>query len=44
MKSKVVSQILERGQEQKEINDLIRKNMVGSKKQDSSFICFLTKI
>ncbi|MFL0498812.1 MobP2 family relaxase [Priestia megaterium] len=37
MKSKVVSQILERGQEQKEINDLIRKNMVGSKKQDSSF-------
>ena len=32
MKSKVVSQILERGQEQKEINDLIRKNMVGSKK------------
>ncbi|SDE12804.1 hypothetical protein SAMN04487777_10755 [Priestia aryabhattai B8W22] len=37
MKSRVVSQILERGQEQKEINDLIRKNMVGSKKQDSSF-------
>jgi len=37
MKSKVVSQILERGQEQKEINDLIRKNMVGSKKQDSTF-------
>ncbi|MEH7320800.1 MobP2 family relaxase [Priestia megaterium] len=37
IKSRVVSQILERGQEQKEINDLIRKNMVGSKKQDSSF-------
>lgn len=36
MKSKVVNNILDRSQEQKKINDLIRKNMVESKKNDSS--------
>ncbi|PEZ51292.1 hypothetical protein CN367_01160 [Priestia megaterium] len=37
MKSKVVNQMMDRGDSQKKINDLIRKHMVGSKKQDSSF-------
>ncbi|MCE4093220.1 MobP2 family relaxase [Priestia aryabhattai] len=36
MKSKVVNQILERGDHQKEINELIRTHMVDKKKQDSS--------
>ncbi|AJI25661.1 hypothetical protein H8R29_28700 (plasmid) [Priestia megaterium] len=36
MKSKVVNQILERGDHQKEINELIRTHMVDRKKQDSS--------
>lgn len=37
MKSKVVSHILNRGKEQKAINDLIRSNMVGRKKSESMF-------
>ena len=36
MKSKVVNQILNRGEQQQKINELIRKDMVGKKKQDSS--------
>jgi hypothetical protein len=36
MKSKVVNQILERGDHQKEINELIRTHIVDRKKQDSS--------
>jgi hypothetical protein len=36
MKSKVVNQILERGDHQKEINELIRAHIVDRKKQDSS--------
>jgi MobL relaxases len=36
MKSKVVNQILGRGDHQKEINELIRTHMVDRKKQDSS--------
>ncbi|MGG4385273.1 MobP2 family relaxase [Priestia megaterium] len=36
MKSTVVNQILNRGEQQQKINDLIRKDMVGKKKQDSS--------
>ncbi|HDR7761564.1 TPA: hypothetical protein QCY16_005251 [Bacillus cereus] len=37
MKGKVVNNLLDRNQEQKQINDLIRNNMVGSKKEDSVF-------
>ena len=37
MKGKVVNNLLDRKQEQKQINDLIRNNMVGSKKEDSVF-------
>ncbi|MGG3801194.1 MobP2 family relaxase [Metabacillus fastidiosus] len=37
MKSKVVNNIIDRGPEQKRINDLIRKNMVDKKKEDSIF-------
>ncbi|WP_033799789.1 MobP2 family relaxase, partial [Bacillus pseudomycoides] len=37
MKGKVVQNIMDRGQEQKQINDLIRKNMVAKKKEDSTF-------
>lgn len=37
MKGKVVNNLLDRKQEQKQINDLIRKNLVGSKKEDSVF-------
>ncbi|MDC2867797.1 MobP2 family relaxase [Bacillus sp. BP-3] len=36
MKGKVVQNLLDRGQEQKQINDLIRKNMVSKKKEDST--------
>ncbi|MBW0933956.1 MobP2 family relaxase [Priestia megaterium] len=36
MKSTVVNQILNRGEQQQKINELIRKDMVGKKKQDSS--------
>ncbi|MGI8382504.1 MobP2 family relaxase [Priestia megaterium] len=36
MKSTVVNQILNRGEQQQKINELIRKDMVGEKKQDSS--------
>jgi hypothetical protein len=36
MKSTVVNQILNRGEEHQKINELIRKDMVGKKKQDSS--------
>jgi len=36
MKSKVVNQILDRGQNQQKINELIRKEMVEKKKKDSS--------
>ena len=36
MKSKVVNNIMDRSQEQKKINDLIRKRMVNSKKDDST--------
>ncbi|KOP70859.1 hypothetical protein AMS61_26470 [Bacillus sp. FJAT-21351] len=36
MKSKVVNQILNRGEQQQKINELIRNDMVGKKKQDSS--------
>ncbi|MEH7035623.1 MobP2 family relaxase [Priestia megaterium] len=36
MKSTVVNQILNRGEQHQKINDLIRKDMVGKKKQDSS--------
>ncbi|PFX72327.1 hypothetical protein COL38_31625, partial [Bacillus toyonensis] len=35
MKGKVVNNLLDRKQEQKQINDLIRNNMVGRKKEDS---------
>lgn len=35
MKAKVAQNIMDRGQEQKQINDLIRKNMVDKKKDDS---------
>jgi MobL relaxases len=37
MKSQVVNQMMDRGDSQKKINDLIRKHMVGSKQKDSSF-------
>ncbi|MFS8602522.1 MULTISPECIES: MobP2 family relaxase [Priestia] len=37
MKSTVVNQIMDRGENQNRINHLIRKEMVGQKKQDSSF-------
>ncbi len=37
MRGKVVNNLLDRKQEQKQINDLIRKNIVGSKKEDSVF-------
>lgn len=37
MKGKVVNNLLDRKQEQKQINDLIRNNMVGKKKEDSVF-------
>lgn len=37
MRGKVVNNLLDRKQEQKQINDLIRSNMVGSKKEDSTF-------
>ncbi|MFS0604953.1 MobP2 family relaxase [Peribacillus frigoritolerans] len=37
MKSKVVNNIMDRSQEQKKINDLIRNRMVNSKKSDSTF-------
>lgn len=37
MKGKVVNNLLDRKQEQKQINDLIRNNMVGRKKEDSVF-------
>ncbi|PDY75013.1 hypothetical protein CON06_31265 [Bacillus cereus] len=37
MRGKVVNNLLDRTQEQKQINDLIRNNMVGSKKEDSVF-------
>lgn len=33
MRGKVVNNLLDRKQEQKQINDLIRSNMVGSKKK-----------
>lgn len=36
MKSTVVNQILNRGEEHQKINELIRNDMVGKKKQDSS--------
>ncbi|WP_194758229.1 MobP2 family relaxase [Priestia megaterium] len=36
MKSTVVNQILNRGEQQQRINELIRNDMVGKKKQDSS--------
>ncbi|WP_182007255.1 MobP2 family relaxase [Priestia aryabhattai] len=36
MKSTVVNQILNRGEQQQKINELIRNDMVGKKKQDSS--------
>lgn len=36
MKGKVINNILDRGEEQKKINDLIRKNMVGAKKENST--------
>jgi len=36
MKSKVINNILDRSQEQKMINDLIRKSIVGHKKEDST--------
>ncbi|QSF35999.1 hypothetical protein ICR95_25450 (plasmid) [Priestia megaterium] len=36
MKSTVVNQILNRGEQHQKINELIRKDMVGKKKQDSS--------
>ncbi|HDR3895873.1 hypothetical protein ABE42_34035 [Bacillus thuringiensis] len=36
MKAKVAQNIMDRGQEQKQINDLIRKNMVDKKKDDST--------
>ncbi|MBK0009616.1 hypothetical protein KM927_29695 [Priestia megaterium] len=36
MKSAVVNQILNRGEQHQKINELIRKDMVGKKKQDSS--------
>ncbi|MGR9527424.1 MobP2 family relaxase (plasmid) [Priestia megaterium] len=36
MKSTVVNQILNRGEQHQKINDLIRKDMVGKKRQDSS--------
>ncbi|MED4117236.1 MobP2 family relaxase [Priestia megaterium] len=36
MKSTVVNQILNRGKQHQKINELIRKDMVGKKKQDSS--------
>ncbi|GAB1779471.1 MobP2 family relaxase [Priestia megaterium] len=36
MKSTVVNQILNRGEQHQKINDLIRNDMVGKKKQDSS--------
>ncbi|PGZ12768.1 hypothetical protein COE47_31600, partial [Bacillus thuringiensis] len=37
MKGKVVNNLLDRKQEQKQINDLIRNNMVERKKEDSVF-------
>ncbi|PEM85644.1 MobP2 family relaxase [Bacillus toyonensis] len=37
MKGKVVNNLLDRKQEQKQINDLIRNNMVGKKKENSVF-------
>ncbi|MGX5523779.1 MobP2 family relaxase [Bacillus toyonensis] len=37
MRGKVVNNLLDRKQEQKQINDLIRNNMVGKKKEDSVF-------
>ncbi|PGW27176.1 hypothetical protein COD95_02615 [Bacillus thuringiensis] len=37
MKGKVVNNLLDRKQVQKQINDLIRNNMVGRKKEDSVF-------
>ncbi|HDX9660388.1 TPA: hypothetical protein ROY05_005122 [Bacillus toyonensis] len=37
MKGKVVNNLLDRKQEQQQINDLIRNNMVGRKKEDSVF-------
>ncbi|MDT3496055.1 relaxase MobL [Bacillus toyonensis] len=37
MKGKVVNNLLDRKQEQKQINELIRNNMVGKKKEDSVF-------
>ncbi|PDZ43532.1 MobP2 family relaxase [Bacillus wiedmannii] len=36
MKAKVAQNIMDRGQEQKQINDLIRQNMVAKKKGDST--------
>ncbi|HDR7495159.1 TPA: hypothetical protein QCX40_005913 [Bacillus cereus] len=36
MKAKVAQNIMDRGQEQKQINDLIRENMVAKKKDDST--------
>jgi hypothetical protein len=36
MKSQVVNQMMDRGDSQKKINELIRKHMVGSKQKDSS--------
>lgn len=36
MKSKIINNILDRSQEQKMINDLIRKNIVDHKKEDST--------
>ncbi|MEK1830589.1 relaxase MobL [Priestia megaterium] len=37
MKSTVVNQIMDRGENQNRINHLIRKEMVNQKKRDSSF-------
>ncbi|WP_018395847.1 MobP2 family relaxase [Bacillus sp. 37MA] len=37
MKSKVINSLMNRSEEQKKINDLIRKNMVDRKKDDSIF-------
>ncbi|MED4654508.1 MobP2 family relaxase [Bacillus pseudomycoides] len=37
MKGKVVNNLLDRKREQKQINDLIRNNMVAEKKEDSTF-------
>ncbi|MGM0924644.1 MAG: MobP2 family relaxase [Bacillota bacterium] len=37
MKSKVINKIMDRSHEQKSINNLIRENMVNSKKKDSTF-------